>query len=271
MSTQSVLATKLYSWMAAIVLPMALIIGYLVYTYILGDGANFEGGLNTNEPLSGNYLGVIYKGGPLVILLIAFQVTLLTYAMERFMALRESRGKIDNRTFALEVKSRLKQDDLSGIIELCDVQKGALANVVKAGLMAYQDWTKNQPIEINNETKTEWLQNELEEATQLELPLLNRNMIVISTLAQISTLVGLLGTVTGMIIAFSALARVGAPDAVALAGGISQALVTTALGISTAAVAIVLFNFFTNAIEKVTYAIDEATFSIVQHYKLKGA
>jgi biopolymer transport protein ExbB len=270
MSNAQPLAEKLYGWMAAIVIPMALIIGYLVYKYILGDGANFEGGINSNEPLSGNYLGVIFKGGPLVVLLIAFQVILLTYALERFMALRESRGKSDNRLFALEIKSMLREQNISGILEACDKQQGALANVVKTGITAYQIWVAAHP-DADLESRSEWLQNELEEATQLELPLLNRNMIVISTLAQISTLVGLLGTVTGMIIAFAALARVGAPDAVALAGGISQALVTTALGISTAAVAIVLFNFFSNAIEKVTYAIDEAAFSIVQHFKLQNA
>jgi len=70
-----------------------------------------------------------------------------------------------------------------------------------------------------------------------------------------------------MIVAFASLARVGAPDAVGLANGISQALVTTALGISTAALAIVVFNFFTNKIDNITFAIDEAKFSIVQHFK----
>ena len=73
-----------------------------------------------------------------------------------------------------------------------------------------------------------------------------------------------------MIEAFAALARVGAPDAVGLASGISQALVTTALGISTSAVAIVAYNFFTDKIDKLVYAIDESTFSIVNTFKSRS-
>jgi biopolymer transport protein ExbB len=77
---------------------------------------------------------------------------------------------------------------------------------------------------------------------------------------------GLLGTVLGMIRAFAALANAGAPDSVALAAGISEALVNTAIGIGTAAIAIIAYNFFTTKIDKLTYAIDEAGFSIVQTY-----
>ncbi|MCB0818259.1 MAG: MotA/TolQ/ExbB proton channel family protein, partial [Flavobacteriales bacterium] len=123
---------------------------------------------------------------------------------------------------------------------------------------------------LDRERKTLLLQKDIEEATQLELPQLNRNMIVIATLASIATLIGLLGTVTGMIKAFAALARVGAPDAVGLASGISQALVTTALGISTSAVAIVAYNYFTDKIDKLVYAIDESTFSIVNTFKSRS-
>ena len=113
------------------------------------------------------------------------------------------------------------------------------------------------------------LQHELEEATQLEIPQLNNNLPIISTLAQIATLVGLLGTVTGMIQAFAALARVGSPDAVGLAGGISQALVTTAMGIPTSAIAIVFYNLFTSRISNIVYAIDEASYAILHAFQIR--
>jgi len=140
---------------------------------------------------------------------------------------------------------------------------------VKAGLESLEKVKSDSS--KNSDQKSLAVQQELEEAAQLELPSLSNNLIVISTLAQISTLIGLLGTVTGMITAFSALARVGAPDAVGLANGISQALVTTALGISSAALAIVLFNYFTTRIDKITYAIDEANFSILHTFKGQNA
>lgn len=87
-----------------------------------------------------------------------------------------------------------------------------------------------------------------------------------STCASISTLVGLLGTVLGMIKAFAALAQAGAPDAIGLANGISEALINTGLGIFAAALGIVSYNVFTNLIDTLTYGMDEAGFSIVQTY-----
>ena len=110
------------------------------------------------------------------------------------------------------------------------------------------------------------IQKEVEEATALELPGLEQNLVILATISSIATLMGLLGTVLGMIRAFAALANAGAPDSVALAAGISEALVNTAIGIGTAAIAIIAYNFFTTKIDKLTYAIDEAGFSIVQTY-----
>jgi len=100
----------------------------------------------------------------------------------------------------------------------------------------------------------------------LEMPMMQKNLVIIATIASIATLLGLLGTVLGMIKSFAALATAGAPDSVALANGISEALINTALGIGTSAVAIILYNFFTSKIDALTYGIDEAGFSIVQNF-----
>ena len=75
---------------------------------------------------------------------------------------------------------------------------------------------------------------------------------------------GLLGTVLGMIRSFAALAHAGAPDSVALATGISEALINTALGISTSALAIIAYNFFTSQIDTLTYHIEEAGMSVIK-------
>lgn len=92
-------------------------------------------------------------------------------------------------------------------------------------------------------------------------------MVVISTMASIGTLAGLIGTVLGMINAFAALANTGAPDTAALATGISEALVNTLFGILTSALAIIFYNVFSNRVDQITYAMDEAGFTIIQEFQ----
>jgi len=99
--------------------------------------------------------------------------------------------------------------------------------------------------------------------------MLEKNLVILATFASVATLLGLLGTVLGMIKAFSALATAGAPDAVALSTGISEALINTALGIGTSALAIISYNYFTTKIDGLTYGIDEAGYSIAQSFAAK--
>ncbi|HKK78856.1 MAG TPA: MotA/TolQ/ExbB proton channel family protein [Phaeodactylibacter sp.] len=267
MSKFQKLGEALSNALAFVAIPISLVIAYFIYTYILGDPANFVGNDPANEPLRNNYLGVIYKGGYIVILLISFMIILLTYIIERFISIGMAAGKVQNQRFVRRIKQLVEEGKYDQVIESCDQQKGALANVVRNGINTFQ-LVHAEP-QLEKDQKLAAIERDFEEATQLELPQLNKNMVIVSTLASVSTLIGLLGTVTGMIKAFSALARVGSPDAIGLASGISQALVTTALGISTAAVAIVFFNYFSNRIEKITYAIDEAVFSIMNNFKKK--
>src|SRR5690554_7520877 len=99
------------------------------------------------------------------------------------------------------------------------------------------------------------------------MPMLEKNMTIIATLVSIGTLVGLLGTVTGMIKAFSGLATAGAPDSAALANGISEALVCTATGIGTSTLATIAYNYFNSKIDTLTYFVDEASAAITQGYR----
>ena len=124
-------------------------------------------------------------------------------------------------------------------------------------------------VEANMDTDQKCLaiQKDIEEATTLEMPMLEQNLTVIATLVSVGTLMGLLGTVTGMIKAFGALASAGTPDQAALATGISEALINTATGISTSILATVSYNFFTAKIDDLTYSIDEAGTTIVNTYR----
>jgi biopolymer transport protein ExbB len=140
--------------------------------------------------------------------------------------------------------------------------------VVQAGLKAYRQMESDKG--LDKEHKVATIQKEIEEATTLELPMLSKNLVIISTIASIATLMGLLGTVIGMIRAFAALAQAGSPDATALATGISEALINTGLGIFTSALAIVFYNYFTNKIDSITYGIDEAGYSIVQSFTARN-
>jgi len=135
---------------------------------------------------------------------------------------------------------------------------------MKAGLIKYKELQSDT--RLDKDQKLVSLQKEFEEATALELPMLSRNLVILSTIASISVLIGLIGTVLGMIRAFAALAQAGAPDALALATGISEALINTAFGISGSTLAIIFYNYFSTKIDAMTYKIDEAGFSLTQTF-----
>lgn len=252
------------SLFATIVIPLAIIVGIVIYIFVLGNAANFEGGDNANHPLPGNYLGIVYKGGFVVPILLALVLMVLIFSIERMLTISKATGSKSVTSFVRVISAKLNQHDINGAIVACDAQKGSVANVVKAGLLKYKEM-QNEP-ELLKAEKVAAIQKEIEETTSLELPMLEKNLVIISTIASISTLTGLIGTVLGMIKAFAALATSGNPDATALSNGISEALVNTAIGITGSALAIIAYNYFTSKIDELTYSIDEAGFSIISTF-----
>jgi biopolymer transport protein ExbB len=243
---------------------VAFIIAWIVYKYIMGNPINFEGGNPEGHPMPGNYLAMIYKGGFIVPLLIAVNLLVVIFAVERAITIFRARGKGRINVFVKNLQNLLDNNKIEEAVTICDKQRGSLANVMKAGLLRYRT-LQNDPVLVKDQ-KILALQKEFEEATALELPMLSRNLVILSTIASISVLIGLLGTVLGMIRAFGALAQAGAPDALALATGISEALINTAFGIAGSLIAIVLYNTFSTQIDSFTYKIDEAGFSLVQSF-----
>jgi biopolymer transport protein ExbB len=191
-------------------------------------------------------------------------LVLLIFIFERVITLSRAKGKGRLNTFVRSIQILLTEDKIEEAMEACDKQKGSLANVMKAGLLRYRDLQNDK--ELEKDQKILSIQKSFEEATALELPMLSRNMVIFSTLASISVLIGLIGTVLGMIRAFAALAQAGAPDALALATGISEALVNTAFGITGSTLAIIAFNYFSSTIDSYTFKIDEAGFSLTQNF-----
>jgi biopolymer transport protein ExbB len=263
-SSSSSLSDSLKSGFAASVILIELIIGFLIWKFVLGAPENFVGNDPNNHPLEGNYLGIFYKGGYLVPLAIGLLLMAFTFAIERQLTIGRAKGKGSVKSFVARIRSLVASGNINGALAECDKQKGSVANVVKAGLIRYNEVAHNNSIEP--EKKITMIQKDIEETTQLEMPMLEKNLVILATIASIATLIGLLGTVLGMITAFASMAQAGAPDSVGLANGISEALINTALGIGTSAVAIIFYNYFTSKIDALTYGIDEAGYSIVQNF-----
>ena len=254
---------------SGLIIASCIFVGWLVWTFIMGDGANFEGGVNTGHPLPGNYLAMVYKGGPIVPVLMGLLLMVIVFSFERYMVITKAAGKGNLDTFMKKVQGDIKEGKIDEAIAACDKQKGSVANAIKSALVKYQDVKKEG---FNSEEASETIHKEIEEATSLEMPMLEKNMTIISSLVSLGTLAGLLGTVTGMIKAFGALATAGTPDQAALANGISEALINTATGIFTSVLAIISYNFFTSKIDDLTYSIDEAGTTIVNTYrKFRGS
>ena len=211
-----------------------------------------------------NLWGTIYKGGFIVPVLQTLFLTVIVLSIERYIALNSAAGKGNITKFVANVKACLAKNDIAGAQNLCKTQKGSVAAVVAAALVRYEEMDKNTV--LSKEQKIATLQKEVEEATALEMPALQQNLPIVATMTTLGTLVGLLGTVMGMIKSFQALSQSGAPDSTELSTGISEALINTAFGIATGAFAVISYNFYTNKIDNLTYAIDEIGFSIVQTF-----
>lgn len=267
MANAKTTSSKFSRMFAFIAIPLVVVVGFLVYKFILGDSSHFEGGNNEGHPIPGDFLGMMYKGGFLVPILMGAFILVWSVFFERIFTLFSASGKGSVQEFIRKIQHFLSAGDVASAISECDKQQGSVANVIRSGLEKYREVEKEP--HMDRDQKVLSIQKEIEETTALELPMLERNLVILATLSAIATLMGLLGTVFGMIRAFSAIATSGAPDAVALSTGISEALINTALGISTSACAIVLYNYFTTRIDGMTYAIDEAGNSITQTFAAK--
>jgi biopolymer transport protein ExbB len=258
--TSTVKGIKSAGW----VILACFVIAELVYNYVFGNPANFVNSDPTNRPLPGNFYGTIYKGGVIVPIIQTLLLTVITLSIERFIALKSAYGKGSLVKFVKNIKEALAGGDMNKAQQLCDKQRGSVANVVDATLKKYREMDTNTV--LTKEQKIVSIQQSLDEATELELPTLQQNLVIIATITTLGTLFGLLGTVVGMIRSFAALAAGGSGDSMALSQGISEALINTAFGILTGALAVISYNYFTNKIDKLTYSLDEVGFSIVQTF-----
>lgn len=224
----------------SIILVLCFVASYIIYEYMLPE--------------------FIRAGGPVVILLMVLTMMDVTFIIERALTLRKAKGKRSQVQFLKEAMDAIRKNDIEKAVNLCNTQRGTMANVLRAGLERHQMVSKEN---LTSDRQVAEIRRAFDEANALELPLLERNLIALQTIATIATLVGLFGTTLGMIRAFQAMATEGAPDAIQLALGISEALINTAGGLAAAIMGIVAYNYFINKVDQFTYTVDEVSQEVV--------
>ncbi|MEZ5018141.1 MAG: MotA/TolQ/ExbB proton channel family protein [Flavipsychrobacter sp.] len=244
-----------------LVIVLLITIAELIFHVIFGSASNFK---DAEMHTPANLMGTMYQGGWVVPILMSTFLVLLYFVIERGLTVFKAKGKVNGGEFVRRVQYHLANKNIDAAKAECDKQAGSVGNVMRNGLNKYEEMIKDT--ELETEQKIASIQKEIEEATALELPILEKNMVFLSTIASVATLIGLFGTVLGMIRAFSAMAEAGAPDGAALAAGISEALINTALGIGTSAIAIIAYNFYTTIIDNITFGIDESGFTLTQNF-----
>ncbi|WP_276134967.1 MotA/TolQ/ExbB proton channel family protein [Polluticoccus soli] len=250
------------NFMINLIIVLACIgVAEIVFHVVMGSAANFK---DAEKHVPANGMGTMYLGGWVVPVLMGTALTLIAFIVERALTIIKAKGKVNGAEFVRKVQYHLANKNIDAALAECDKQAGSVGNVMRAGLVKYRDMINNH--EIDTDQKVLSIQKEIEEATALELPMLEKNLVFLSTIASVATLLGLFGTVLGMIRSFAAMATAGSPDAAALAAGISEALINTALGIGTSFLAIVSYNFFTTIIDGITYSIDESGFTLTQSF-----
>ena len=265
-SVQAKKTSNAISWIAPVV---CIVAGYIIWRYILGAPSGFEtpgeGWFWPEHKGPKDALHRIYEGGIIVPLLIGMLLMVIVFSIERFLTIRKALGNGSISDFIRKVQYHLANRNVDAALSECDKQRGSVANVMKAGLRRYKEMISEAGMDTDQKVLA--IQKEVEEATALELPMLQKNLVFLSTITSVGTLVALLGTVMGMIRSFAALgASGGGSDSSALAVGISEALYNTALGIGTSALALIMYNIFTTKIDSITYGIDESGFTLTQSF-----
>ena len=256
------------SWIAPI---SCILAGYIIWRFVMGNPDSFSqpdpaGGFwPKHRGPKGAFAGV-YEGGIIIPILIGLFLMVWTFAIERFLTITKATGKGSTDEFIRKVQYHLANKNVDAAILECDKQKGSVGNVMKAGLRKYKEMISNG--ELDTDQKVLSIKEEVEEATALELPMLEKNLVFLSTITSLATLVALLGTVMGMIRSFAKLGDQSGGSAAAgeLAVGISEALYNTAMGIGTSAFALFFYNVFTTRIDSITHGIDESGFTLTQSF-----
>lgn len=185
---------------------------------------------------------IIKSGGPLMIVIFILSIMGLSVILERGVYFYRNE-KHNGELLINHLENFIKNGEKQRAIDVCNHFKNTSAKVMKTILIEYKS---------DNVTccTYDFLEEKARECALRELPKLERHMWMLGLAANVTPLAGLLGTVTGMISAFTAMSQHGAGDPTVLAAGISQALITTASGLTVAIPALIFYNYYQKKIEK---------------------
>lgn len=183
-----------------------------------------------------NLLDIFLKGGFIMWFILLSSIIGLAVSIDRFIMLRKA--KINVPAFMVRIRGFIKKKDISGAISYCMQEKSPVANIVRKGLKKYKYGHDR-------------VKDAIENAGSQEVSKLEKGLSVLASVAGIAPLLGFLGTVTGMIQAFMTIQDLaGAANPSDLAGGIWEALITTAFGLIIGIPAFALYNYFLSAVKK---------------------
>lgn len=195
---------------------------------------------------------LIQKGGPMMYLIILTSILAFGVVIERMYHL--SRARINADKFMEDISAVLKRNKIIEAIEMCNVMPGPIAHIIKAGILKHD---RSRPE----------IKEAIEEAAQLEIPRLEKHLPILATIAHIAPLLGLLGTVTGMIKSFQiiqekamAMTPVNPGD---LAGGIWEALLATMAGLCVAVPTYVAYNYLVSQVDNFVYEMERSSTDLV--------
>ena len=202
--------------------------------------------------IGGTFMKLFREGGPVMYPLLIFSILGLVFIIERFIALR--RAKINVNEFLAKIrKALIANRSIKDAIKVCEDYRGPVPSIMKAGLLKY-----GEPKEDVEKT--------IENAALFEMGRLERNLVWLATIANVSPLLGFFGTVAGMIKSFDALAEAGLSNPGLVAAGISEALITTAAGLAVAIPAQLAYNFFMSKINKFVRDIEISTNMLIETF-----
>jgi biopolymer transport protein ExbB len=195
-------------------------------------------------------LNIFWEGGVLMFPIMGVSIIAVAITIERFWTLR--RATIDTREFMDAMRTVLRQNRVQEAIAICDETDAPVARIMKSGILKH------------NRSKED-IREAIEDAGHLEIPRLERYMSALATCANVAPLLGLLGTVWGMIKAFEQIQhKQGQVNPSDLAEGIGNALITTAAGLTVAIPALVVYNYFVTRVENMILEMEISSSELVE-------
>ena len=203
------------------------------------------------------------KGGALMPFLLACSIIMLAVVVERYLVLRSA--TIDTTLLRQEITNLLESDDVDGALRLCESTPGPISAVLTAGLRKYH---RLKALGKSQEAVEAGVLKAMEDFSLHVIHALEKNLVALQVVGNVAPLLGMTGTVTGMIAAFNAMISSGASSG-AVALGISEALITTAVGLLIAIPAVIAYNYYTGMVNKFVLDIEQSATELVDFITMR--